>query len=184
MMWGVFIILLVCALEVAYGKRVASNRVPLGKFRISGVTKSKMKSPLSGPSTFDLELVEQRKAIMKKKVIEADEKLQKVKSRRAARHNRKMRQNDIAEKILKRSSGVNVQDVDKNEGVEEDNQHDAPIYSQVNEIGSALRRVAAADSGISSRRVRMRRTGLLSSIAKRKKRVSRNDDQEEHWDRT
>lgn len=120
---------------VVLSKRGASGRVPLGKFRISGVAKSKIGKPLSGPGgDFDLELVEQRKAMIQKKLNEAEEKVKKVKTRRAERHDRKMRVKDRADKSLSKGFDGSSEDTG-----EEDDELELPFSLQRDEPESVLK---------------------------------------------
>jgi hypothetical protein len=82
---------LLLAFQEAQAKRGASGKMPLGKFRVSGVAKSKMAKPLAGPGSLDkLELMEERKLKIEKKLQDADEKIASVKAKREARHKRKI----------------------------------------------------------------------------------------------
>ena len=85
------VLCLLLALHGSQAKRGASGKMPLGKFRVSGVAKSKMAKPLAGPGSLDkLELMEERKLMIEKKLQDADEKIVLVKAKREARRERKI----------------------------------------------------------------------------------------------
>jgi len=73
--FAIFVTLL--GIATIYGKRGASGRVPLGKFRIGGVKKSKQSKPLSGDQLIQqrFELIEQQKAHVKQRAIATEAKL-------------------------------------------------------------------------------------------------------------
>lgn len=115
-----FLLVVFNAVYSVHGKRGASNRIPLGKFRVSNIAKAKSRRPLSGPpSLTDVELIEERKAVIQKKLAESEEKMKKVKEKRLERHNRKMRVKDLTEKKMNRIDDVqghaNANDIDGEE---------------------------------------------------------------------
>jgi len=110
--------LAILALSVVEGKRGASGRVELGKFRLSRVQREAIGKPLSGDQKVEerLEWIEQQKEMVKQ---QQDRKERKLAHQRARREEKRRGTMLHKEDLKEKQKDQLVEDIDYEENEEE-----------------------------------------------------------------
>ena len=153
----VVLTLAMLGLSVVEGKRGASGRVELGKFRLSQVQRDAIGKPLSGDQKVEerLEWIEQQKEMVKQQQDSKERKLAHQRARREEKRRGSMLlKEDLKEKQTKKDQLV--EDIDYEEGEEEE---DEDNDNSVREVVKVVERERAV-----SQRQRVRTKTSLSRL--------------------